>query len=244
METGDEVADHQDPTDEDQSFDIEPGGEIIVEKEVTGPKGDDVENDEDAVFQVRAQWTDIQGNEQSRIFNVTPGQPVSLTGLPLDTEITLSEIGADTSVSNVKWGDIIWSGEGVTDEAGDSIDGTVVLNQPNESVRVNLENETSSNALIIIPIPIPLIPGGGSSTPPAPTEPVAPSEPTAPEEPADVAPAAPAQPGDKVAAKQPQQPQPKGLAVTGADVMWIAGGGLSVLLLGAWLVLRGRRNES
>lgn len=163
--------------------------------------------------------------------------------MPLDTEITLSEIGADTSVSNVKWGDIIWSGEGVSDESGDSADGTIILRSPGEPVRVGLENKTSSNALIIIPIPIPLIPGGGgSSEPPAPTEPVAPLEPAPPVVPdEDVAGAVPTQPGDKVAA---QQPQPRGLAVTGADVMWIAGGGLSVLLLGAWLVLRGRRNES
>lgn len=252
------VADHKDPNDEDQTFDIEPGGEIIVEKKVTGPKGDDVENDEDAVFQIKTEWIDRQGDVQTRTFNVTPGEPVSLEGLPLNTEITLTEVGANTSVGNVKWGEIIWSGEGVVDEPGASPSGVITITDPDAPIQVGLENKTSSNALIIIPIPLPLVPiGGGSSVPPAPVAPT----PTTPAEAAPLAPEVspkdgiqPPSPKDGI---QPQrgaapmaqqgaapQTQRTGLASTGADVIWLAGGGIMILLLGTWLVLRGRRNES
>ncbi|WP_290277993.1 VaFE repeat-containing surface-anchored protein [Corynebacterium faecale] len=248
------VAVHEDPEDEDQRFDIEPGGIIVVTKTVTGPKGDAVENDEDAEFQIRAEWVDGQGNTQTRTFNVTPGQPVELVGLPLDTEIVLTEVGADTSVSNVKWGDIIWSGEGVVDQSGDSASGIITLENPGATVQVGLENKTSSNALIIIPIPIPLPPAGGGPTPPP--APVAPVTPPAPPEVAPVSPVSPkdgiqpsAKDGIQPQAAAPQrgavpQAQQTGLAATGADVVLLAGGGIMILLLGAWLVLRGRRNES
>ena len=254
--TDEPVAEHKDPNDEEQTFDIEPGGEIIVDKTVTGPKGDEVENDDEAVFQIRADWLDLQGNEQSRTFNVVPGQPVQLVGLPLNTEITLTEVGANTSVGNVKWGEIIWSGEGVVDEPGASPSGVITITDPDAPIQVGLENRTSSNALIIIPIPLPLVPiGGGSSVPPAPIAPTPPPEaaPLVPE----VSPKDGIQPPSPKDGIQPQrgaapmaqqgaapQTQRTGLASTGADVIWLAGGGIMILLLGTWLVLRGRRNES
>src|SRR5699024_8304066 len=106
-----------------------------------------------------------------------PGQPVQLVGLPLNTEITLTEVGANTSVGNVKWGEIIWSGEGVVDEPGASPSGVITITDPDAPIQVGLENRTSSNALIIIPIPLPLVPiGGGSSVPPAPIAPTPPPE--------------------------------------------------------------------
>ncbi|BAC17027.1 hypothetical protein [Corynebacterium efficiens YS-314] len=256
--TGQPVAEHKEPEDEDQSFDIEPGGEIIVDKTVTGPKGDEVENDDEAVFQIRANWLDLQGNEQSRTFNVVPGEPVNLVGLPLNTEITLTEVGANTSVGNVKWGDIVWSGEGVVDEPGASPSGVITITDPDAPIQVGLENKTGSSALIIIPIPLPLVPiGGGSSVPPAPIAPT----PTTPAEAAplvpEVSPKDGIQPPSPKDGIQPQrgaapmaqqgaapQAQRSGLASTGADVIWLAGGGIMILLLGTWLVLRGRRNES
>ena len=39
-------------------------------------------------------------------------------------------------------------------------------------------------------------------------------------------------------------PGKRGLASTGANVLWLAGGAAALILGGAWLVLRGRRNES
>ncbi len=235
------IATHEDPEDPAQTFEIEPDSTVIFEKEVTGPKGDDVMEDEDAVFQIQAEWVDRLGVTHTRVLNVTPGSPVELENLPLNTEITLTEIGAETSVSNIKWGDIIWSGTGVVDQPGNSPDGTVTLDDADAPIRINLENKTSSNGLIIIPIPIPLPPGGGSSEPPAPTTPVRPDEPVAP-----------GTPGEEVAGATPAGATPskpvatKGgsLASTGANVVWLSGGGILVLLAGTWFVLRGRRNNS
>ncbi|TWS38150.1 hypothetical protein AKJ23_01490 [Corynebacterium glutamicum] len=239
------VATHEDPEDEAQTFEVEPGRDIEVVKSVTGPKGDQVTADEDAVFQIEATWTDRLGNAQSKVFNVIPGQPVVLEGLPLNTEITLTEVGASTSVGNVKWADIIWSGEGVVDGKGDSASATITLTKGEAPVGVDLENKTSANGLIIIPLPIPLFPGGGSSEPPAPTEPVSPvspEEPVAPVKPGESAkPSAPAMPGETQVPEK-GTPSKGGLANTGANVAWLAGGAVLLLLVGAWLTLRGRRN--
>lgn len=237
---GTPVAEHKDKDDVKQTFWVENPPEVIVEKKVTGPKGDDVTNDETAVFQITATWVDENGETQKRTYTVRPGEEVSLEGLPLNTEIALSETGAQTGVSNVKWGDVIWSGTGVVDEAGSSRDAVVTIEDPDAPIRITLENKTSSSGLIIIPIPI-IPPTTGTPSPTPPTTPVAPPTSSA----APATPTVPATPAPKVKAVQPQAPAKKeGLAVTGANVAWIALGGILVLLLGAALVLRGRRKES
>src|SRR5699024_6770665 len=125
---------------------------------------------EEARFQIKASWFDAEGVEHNRMIDVVPGEPADLRGFPLNTEITLSEVGAYTTVTDVKWADIIWSGEGVADGSGESRDATVTLTDADAALPIGLENKTSGNGLIIIPIPLPLIPiGGGSSVPPAPT---------------------------------------------------------------------------
>lgn len=237
------IAEHKDKDDVKQTFWIDTPPEVIVKKKVTGPKGDDVTADEDAVFQIRASWVDKAGVAQSRTYTVRPDQEVSLEGLPLNTEITLSETGAQTSVSNVKWGDVIWSGTGVVDEAGSSRDAVVTLENAEAPIRINLENKTSSSGLIIIPIPITPPTSGSPAPPTVPTTPIAP--PTATAIPATpTVPATPI-PAPKVKASAPQTPaKSEGLAMTGANVAWLALGGILVLLLGAALVLRGRRKES
>ncbi|MFW8625087.1 DUF5979 domain-containing protein, partial [Corynebacterium glutamicum] len=215
-----------------------PGGEIIVEKTVTGPKGAEVTADKDAVFQIEASWTDRLGNSQSKVVNVVPGKPLVLEGLPVGTDITLTEVGASTSVDNVKWTDIVWSGQNVVDGEGDSASATIRLEAGDEPVSVGLENKTGANGLIIIPLPIPTFPGGGSSEDPTPEVPVTPNQPGKPGEP--VAPNQPGKPGETVTDKGTA---PKGgLASTGANVAWIAGGAVLLLLAGAWLTLRGRRD--
>ncbi|WP_053543967.1 VaFE repeat-containing surface-anchored protein [Corynebacterium deserti] len=238
------IADHRDANDEDQTFEVQPPTDIVFIKEVTGPKGGEITGDPEAEFQIQAEWVDQMGVTQTRTFTIKPGVPFTLENLPLNTEIKLTEIGAKTDVSNLKWGDIIWSGTGVTDESGASAGGTLVITDPAGDNVVNLENKTSSNGLIIIPIPIPGIDFGGSSDTPTPDEGVAAATPT-PENPAS-------KPVEMVAPKTPTpakpveqaQPQGKGLASTGANVAWLAGGAILLLLMGAALVIRGRKNQS
>ncbi|MGX1739493.1 DUF5979 domain-containing protein, partial [Corynebacterium flavescens] len=222
-----------------------PTGDIVVEKKVTGPKGAEVTADKDAVFQIKASWKNEDGTPGEKLFNVTPGEPVSLTGLPLNTDVTLSEVGAETSVENVKWGDIIWSGEGVVDEPGASKDATLTIKDGSKPVSVGLENKTSSNGLIIIPIPLPGLPNvPGSSTPPGPNVPVTPGQPTEPSKPGQpTEPAKPTQPG-KTGQPASNGSKGSGLANTGANVILLAGGAMLLLLGGAWLVLRARKQES
>ncbi|MGC2866115.1 VaFE repeat-containing surface-anchored protein, partial [Corynebacterium glutamicum] len=249
------VASHEDPEDEAQTFTVEkePVRGVEVTKTVTGTKGAEVTTDKDAVFQIEASWTDRLGNSQSKIVNVVPGEPVVLNGLPVGTDITLTEVGASTSVNSVKWTDIVWSGQNVVDGEGDSTSATIRLEAGDEPVSVGLENKTGANGLIIIPLPIPIFPGGGSSEDPTPNEPVSPVQPGKPGEPVSPSqPGNPATPGESLSRTQPGKPgemvtdkgtaRTSGLANTGADVAWIAGGAVLLLLAGAWLTLRGRRD--
>ncbi|AGN17905.1 VaFE repeat-containing surface-anchored protein [Corynebacterium glutamicum] len=249
------VASHVDPEDEAQSFTVapQPEADVVVEKTVTGPKGAQVEADENALFQITATWTDELGRNFSKTFNVVPGKPVSLEGLPTNTEIYLSETGATTDVKNVKWGDVIWTGEGVVDETGTSKGATVTFTGEGP-FEIGLENKTSSNGMIIIPIPIPLFPidGGSSTNPiqPDPTQPdpkesVDPTNPT-PSEGSEAG----TSPSKDKGAEQPETVKPRtpsekvGLAQTGANVAWVAGIAILLLLAGAALIVRGRRKDA
>ncbi|WP_031937130.1 DUF5979 domain-containing protein [Prescottella defluvii] len=242
-----------------------PTTDVNIEKIVTGPKGNQVTKDPSTTFQVTATWTDIDDEARSCVLDVKPGASVTPTSacdaavvdgrvqFPLDTEITFVETGAHTDVTNVKWGDVKWGvKDGSADVAG--IDGekagsTVILTgDANAPVVLGLENETSSNGLIIIPLPIPLPPWDGSWTPPGsgsvgPTPPVS-GQPGEPSNPGDSghngAPGKPA-PG-RPAAAQPDQSS--SLPVTGANVIWLVGAALALIAGGGWLTLRNRRRVS
>ncbi|EEW48869.1 LPXTG-motif cell wall anchor domain protein [Corynebacterium efficiens YS-314] len=236
-----EIAVHEDPEDEAQSFTVEPSGDVVITKTVTGSNADQINADEQARFQIVASWSDDMGVEHRTTVDVVPGEPVTLSGLPLNTEITLSEEGAYTSVPDVRWADIIWSGEGVVDGTGDSREATVTLTDPGIPLQIVLDNRASVTGLIIIPIPLPLVPGGGSSVPPPVGEPDIPAELTP-----VAAPLTPTEPGETTpGATRPtgETPVKGALAHTGADILWIAGGAAVLLLAGAWLTIRGRRNK-
>lgn len=243
-----------------------PTSDVDIDKVVTGPKGNQVENDDSALFQVTASWIDIDGFTRECVLDVVPGQsaiPVAAcealvidgkVQFPTNTEITFTETAARTDVSNVKWTEVNWSvnsGDADIDPIeGEPTAATIVIGDG--PVNLGLENKTSSNGMIIIPIPLPTPPGGGSSTPPEPSSPIEPDQPDQPEHPRDpVDPAEPAQPGKpgspESAAPSPQaqaqKPSAPGLAATGANVLWIVGGALILLAGGAWLTIRGRRNS-
>src|SRR5699024_172767 len=115
---------------------------------------------------------------------------------PVNTEITFEETGATTDVSNVKWANVLWTvaeGSANITELDGSETGVVVelTGEANDPVRLALENKTSANGLIIIPIPI--FPGDDPKDPQDPKDPndpngpdpVDPNEPNDPKDPAD-----------------------------------------------------------
>ncbi|MCA1006815.1 DUF5979 domain-containing protein [Rhodococcus hoagii] len=245
-----------------------PTTDVDIDKIVTGPKGKQVTEHESTTFQVTATWTDVDGEDRTCVLDVKPGGSVSPTAgcdaavvdgrvyFPRDTEITFAETGALTDVTNVKWGEVVWGvNEGEAEVA--TIDGkstavsVTLTGDANESVVLGLENKTSSNGLIIIPLPIPLPPWGGSLTPPGtgsdgPTPPVS-GQPEQPGQPGQ--PGSPEQPGNSGHNGAPGQPAPgkpapdqsSSLPVTGANVVWLAGAALVLIAGGGWLTLRNRR---
>ncbi len=222
----------------------------MIEKTVTGDNADAVNADKDATFEVLMSWEDEDGVEQFKKVTVTPGEPVDVSDLPANTEITLTESNASSSANGVKWADIIWSGEGVTDESGTSRQGTVVLKE-GEVTEVSLENVTDKddkNCLIIIPI-IPIIPI-------VPIVPVTPIDPTTPEGSQVTYPSeSPSQGGSTgnngsngdseqntaAGANGQNNSTGGGLANTGASVIGLAGLAAALIAGGAWLLLRNRR---
>ncbi|WP_307810649.1 DUF5979 domain-containing protein [Tomitella cavernea] len=265
-----------------------PTTDVDIDKVVTGPKGAQVSGDDSTTFQVTATWTDVDDESRSCVLDVEPGASATPTAqcdaavvdgrvqFPLDTEISFVETGAHTDVTNVKWGDVQWSAEnGDADVVGidDEPTGAVVTftGDANEPVVLGLENKTSSNGMIIIPIPIPLPPWGGSVMPPGPGtewptppspgepgEPGQPGEPGSPEQPGSNEPGSnePGTPGRPGTSEQqdstghngaPGKPAPakpdqsSSLPVTGADVIWLSGISLALVAGGTWLMLRYRR---
>lgn len=248
-----------------------PTADVDIDKIVSGPKGDQVAKDGSTIFQVTASWTDVDDETRSCVLDVKPGAPAAPTAdcdasvvdgrvqFPLGTEITFAETGAHTDVTNVKWGEVVW---GVEEGSADvvEIDGTptgvsvTLTGDANEPVVLGLENKTSSNGLIIIPLPIPLPPWNGSLTPPGsgsewPTPPVS-GEPGRPVQPGG--PVSPENAGEtghngapgKPAPSRPAPDQSSSLPVTGANVVWLAGAALALIAGGGWLTLRSRRRVS
>lgn len=236
-----------------------PTTEVEVDKIVTGLKGKDVMNDDNALFQVTASWTDIDGFEKVCVLNVVPGESAVPTEncdatildgkvqFPLNTEIIFNETGARTDVSNVKWNEVVWTvAGGKADleaiEGSDTAATVILTGDPAETVTLGLENKTSSNGMIIIPIPIPELP----EFPVKPDVPVTPDVPVQPE--TSVQPGTPGSP-ESVAGNKPgesvagNKPASGGLASTGANVLWLSGGALLLLAGGTALIVRGRKNK-
>lgn len=149
-----------------------PSTDVTLTKKVTGPAAFKV--DDDHVFQVEATWMDDEGNQQQRVVEVKKDGSVNLEGLPLNKEITLVErtekVSASEDSENLKWTGINWTVDGPNDVVQDENDPNKAIltlkGKAGEPVQVDLENKTGGKGLIIIPLPIPLPPFGGSGTPP------------------------------------------------------------------------------
>ncbi|MGP6175553.1 VaFE repeat-containing surface-anchored protein [Corynebacterium sp. A21] len=217
-----------------------PAPPVTIIKAVEGPKSAEIEAS-GAEFQVRASWTDPDGKNQTKDIILKPGIPGELIGLPVNTEITLNEIGARPKVANIHWADVVWSGTGVEDESGQSTSATILIEPGNTPVEIGLLNKTSSRSLIIIPLPIP----PRELVPPTPETPPAPEVSTTPE-----TPEAPVTQefASGVLAAEPVKPVPpapkKSLANTGANVALLSTIALILLAVGAGIVLRGPKREN
>lgn len=215
---------------------------VTIIKEIEGPKAAEIESN-GAEFQVRASWVDRDGKNQTRDIILQPGIPGELIGLPVDTEITLEEIGARPNAVNIHWEDVIWSGTGVVDAAGKSTSATLVLAAGTNPVEINLLNKTSSRGVIVIPLPIPPrqpVPPIPEITPTPDTPPVpdvarTPETPVTSEYASGVLSAEPVKP-------TPPEPQ-QSLANTGANVVLLSTIAFILLAVGAWVALRGPKQE-
>lgn len=81
-------------------------GSLTLVKVLSGDGAEDVPAD--TVFPVTAQWTDLLGNEKFAEVELIAGQPVVIDGIPLGTEVVLTEGDADIPV---RWTGAQWSAD-------------------------------------------------------------------------------------------------------------------------------------
>lgn len=246
---------------------------VDVEKTVTGPLAKHLAKK--TTFEVTASWTDADGFDKTCVFTVKNGQSAVPTGncdatvidgkvyFPQGTEITFEETGASEESRLLTWKDVKWTvkdGDAKleSEDKGDRFPTIATVTLKGDSpVAIGLENESSSDGIIIIPI-IPTIPVVPPTIPVTPTQP---GNPVNPETPTN--PVTPTQPGTPVNPKtpinpvdgtpgHPGQPMPEqssspssggGLADTGASVIGLASLALILIGGGSWLALRHRRND-
>lgn len=137
-----------------------PTADVMIEKFVTGSKGDEVTADRSSTFEVTATWTDPDNEERSCVLVVRPNGTMAATAqcdavvvgdrvqFPLDTEITFIETASDTGVNNVSWGDVSWTvadGSADIDEIDGEPAGVVVTLTGDSDERVTLELTNEAN---------------------------------------------------------------------------------------------------
>ncbi|MGP6176031.1 DUF5979 domain-containing protein [Microbacterium sp. A196] len=97
----------------------------------------------DVVFPVIATWTDLMGEEQRVTLDLKAGTPGVIEGLPLGTEVALTEDSATGLPANAKWLGAVWSSE----SADVAIDGegtevvVTVTGEPGVDAEISLDNE-------------------------------------------------------------------------------------------------------
>lgn len=114
-------------------------GSLTLMKSITGAGASQVPAN--TVYPVSASWTDLMGEPQQVDLDLIAGEPTVLDGLPLGTEVTLTETGADLPAA-VTWVGAEWS----SDSAEATVAGegkSIVLTASGETgteVSVELEN--------------------------------------------------------------------------------------------------------
>ena len=223
-------------------------GKVSLTKVVTGLAagssfGSSTETRE---FTVEASWKDAAAGAVTKTYTLTEGVNVELPALPVGTQITIKEILPDGGLL-INWGTPSYSADaaGVVKDNGD---GTAVITVPSDEAEAAVVTVTNTKNipwwLIVIPlIPLAIIPFLPKPQPPAPHVDNTPAMPTKgvakgngamPTTPAPMAPAPMAAP-----APAPQ----KQLAQTGASVIGLALFAALIVIAGAVLIGRARKNE-
>ena len=193
----------------------QPTTEVDIEKEVTGFKGGEVENDGSTYFMVKATWEDVDKVLRTCTFEVRPGEGAVPTSdcdatvidgkayFPTNTPIKFEEIGYFTGVTNVRWGKVKWTvNDGKADRAKvkDHATASIITIKGGEKVVLGLENKTHPDGGIIIPW-----------CPCIPDKPVDPKDPKDPKEPSEPSkPGTPSEPGKPSKPGTPSEPSKPG----------------------------------
>ncbi|GAA1953979.1 DUF5979 domain-containing protein [Microbacterium aquimaris] len=113
---------------------------ISILKGIAGEAEGEV--DPSTEFPVTATWTDASGDLQTREVSINAVDPTPLgVDLPAGTVITLTE-GQAPAIDTVVWGDVVISGDEVTD-GGDGSATVVVSDQQGEVTLVSVVNEAT-----------------------------------------------------------------------------------------------------
>ncbi|WP_313355855.1 DUF5979 domain-containing protein [Microbacterium sp.] len=115
-------------------------GALTVTKELSGSGASLVD---DTAFPVTATWTDLLGETQSVEIEVRAGEATVIDGLPLGTEVTLSEGDAEVP-ANARWHGATWSTDDESVALGE-VDGNaitlVVTGENGAQAAVTVTNE-------------------------------------------------------------------------------------------------------
>ena len=116
---------------------------ISIIKQISGEAAGEIPAD--TTFPVTAAWKDATGADKTQDFNIPIGEPVTLLldGLNAGTVVTLTE-GDLPEFPTVIWGDIVFSGTGVTPVEDSANSATVVVADQHQTVTlVSLTNEAT-----------------------------------------------------------------------------------------------------
>ena len=233
-------------------------GAVAVTKAVQGTAAGS--SDSKKEYTIVAEWQH-NGKTETKEFKVKAGETYTdLPKLPVGTQITLKEKLPEGNVFST------WQTPGYTSDTKDAVkdngDGTAIVTvQAGTGAKATLVKVTNTTNIPWYWLLVPLIPLAGAAIPGAPAPQGGKPQGNAPQTPgAQAQGQAPsgaqkpgANPAQNVQSQQPngqkqqvqgQKAQNKGLANTGASVLWVIAGALILAVIGAVLVLRSRRRNN
>lgn len=233
-------------------------GAVAVTKAVQGTAAGS--SDSKKEYTIIAEWQN-NGKTETQEFKVKAGETYTgLPKLPVGTQITLKEKLPEGNVFST------WQTPGYTSDTKDAVkdngDGTAIVTvKAGTGAKATLVKVTNTTNIPWYWLLVPLIPLAGAAIPGAPAPQGGKPQGNAPQTPgAQAQGQAPsgaqkpgANPAQNVQSQQPngqkqqvqgQKAQNKGLANTGASVLWVIAGALVLAVVGAVLVLRSRRRNN
>lgn len=115
-------------------------GDLVITKSLAGTGANLVD---DVAFPVTATWTDLLGESRQVEIEVRAGEPIVIEGLPLGTEVALTESEADVP-ADVRWHGATWSADDETVSLGEADGAAVTIVMTGDSgtqASIDLDNE-------------------------------------------------------------------------------------------------------